>query len=489
MMYGTAFDQITESRHRVGRIQKRGYQMPGLSAPAYTGSAWIRDVSTSNLVSKYGTISRDAWPRLPDLAVYNVADQTVSADGKFSYIHLITNNGSTVDLTIALQPSTSRGNTFYNPVLYSYKITDPPKPQILPGGDVRTPNTPPVVVPELQPVIVNNTNRGTVAPTAAPNAPAPDFMTPFPPLDPGFSYVISEGETMNNAPGGNIDLFRASAYVVGQSVPYIVSRGLYNGVPSIVVSTTADTVAIPVGEMNDRWEYKKEQVWGPATDRIYFRTTLRNLTRNGAPIIYDYNVKGGGSSGIIETLQKVQIQDVARGITAVGTYGYSEAARAGAKEAGVDEKLIDDITLGYAIASAAVLGYGAAVILMAPTTAAAAAAPVAGEAVAATTAGTTAAATAGTTAAATTTATGAATAIGGAVLKTAGGAILGVGANAVKTGIEELTGQGPADGTQGEYALIPETVPVAPTVEPQKVSPMLLVAGVAFAAYQLFKNK
>lgn len=194
-------------------------------------------------------------------------------------------------------------------------------------------------------------------------------------------------------------------------------------------------------------------------------------------------IEGGGPGLLVSD----PLLLASRVIAAVGTYGQSEVARAGAQEAGVSQKNIDLATEAFAAASLVVATVGAGYALMAPTavgTAGAAAGTA--EAAGAATAGTTAAAAtttgAATTVAATTTGTVAATATGGSLLTGAGAAVgtaaLGVGTTAITTGLKKLIGP-TAPEAPAEYSLV--TPNEAPAPAPSKAGWLIPAAIAAFA--------
>lgn len=229
-----------------------------------------------------------------------------------------------------------------------------------------------------------------------------------------------------------------------------------------------ENIPIPPAEQYDLWQFRDDQT-GADSEYIYKRTTLRNMT-NGNTVVIDWREKSGSTS-FGDIVKDISIKDVSRGIVALSTVGQSEVWRAGAETAGVSEKTIDDLTLAGAALATAIATYGVGSSLLAPTTAAGGAVAAGGAEAAAATGAATAATATGTTAAATT--------VGGVIAKTVAAAATAVGSQAVTAGLQKLTGQLDPNDTPLVEANVP---PAEEAPTPKSKAPFMVAAGVLIAA-------
>lgn len=143
----------------------------------------------------------------------------------------------------------------------------------------------------------------TVKPSGSIAAP---FQNSFPPLDPGFAYVLLSGEGLLDGPNKTPLDFTAgdsagvqTGVVVGPNTSGTFST-VPPGTPAIQIPN-GGAIPIAASEQNDRWEFTFHLIAGPGTSILgpdplsnYYVFAYRNLSKNGPLSTYSWSVNTRG---------------------------------------------------------------------------------------------------------------------------------------------------------------------------------------------------
>jgi hypothetical protein len=509
MLFGTAHDTLNRfgpgvvpgtllpRKNSIVRAYRPG--LSGLSSTSYTGTPWIINPtfglfsSSGGLLSgTYGSvilIEPNSGAVIETLLANNgitdgnfaVASQSTS--GGTSVVTLKNPTGDTLTVTINLHMlvNSTRGTTSYSPSISSMVVTPAPKPVSLAPG-----YSPPAPV-----VITSSAPADTpvVAPSSTPLPPG------FPPLDPGFGYVLVSGETTANFPGGldgTLSDGGLSAAGLGKVFPQIVPYSQITNSPAILPNPgNAIAIAIAASDQYDRWEFSATQNAVPGQSFITYILTFKNLSKNGPFMVYSWQgASGNGTLTLLTIAEDLGAAILAGGLVNLavgGAVGAASGIQSGATGASVIQSAEQSAEVTAAV-SAAGMAAGAVDLAIAPaaatlpsTTAADGSLFVGSDTITATAADT------ATTAAATT--AGTAGAGGTSLLSTAGVTALGVGTKAaavigsaaVSAAIADVTGKKPpatAQPPQAAQTLIPSNVKAAvPGLFSKVTGPMLAAGG------------